>query len=121
MSFSATITGHWSTLLAVRGVSATITRAGVSSTATVLLARAEAEAVTNREARTEADAQDVIVRVSDYKFSNVVSAPAIGDRIVATVASVATTFEVRPSSVSEQHCRHTDETRSCWRIHTKRV
>jgi len=126
MSHASTIAAHWATLLRLRGVPAVIARGeDTCEVSRVLLARADAESVTSREVRFEADLQDVICRVSDYApaYSAPVtpSAPQTGDQITVEVAGQTVTLEVRPQSTSQQVARHTDETRQFWRISTKIV
>lgn len=126
MTFAADISNHWAALIAARGVAAVIVRGEDRCDVTrLLLARADAEAVTSRESRAEADRQDVIVAVSDYapRYAGPTTAtrPESGDQILVTVDGYDLTLEARPTGGSDRPARHTDETRQYWRISTKVV
>lgn len=121
MSHATIIAAHYRALSRRRGVAAVLSRGDATcDVEKVVLGRADSEAVTTKESRLAKDVQDIIVRVSDYKPTGPVSAPLKGDKLVATVADEVLTFEVRPPSGSQDHCRHADsQTKLYWRLFTK--
>ena len=120
MSLENVIAIHTRSLLRSRGLEATLQR-GVASEAVanrVVLGMSEAVATSNREARFEADTQEVLLLAADYKVLGVAVPPQRGDKFRVTRAGVALTLEVLPQGDSEQ-CSRLDASGVQLRVHTK--
>ena len=120
MSLENVITIHTKSLLRSRGLEATLQR-GVASEAVanrVMLGMSEAVATTSREAKFEADTQEVLLLAADYRVAGVAVQPQRGDKFRVTRAGVALTLEVLPQGDSEQ-CSRLDSSGVQLRVHTK--
>lgn len=103
---NTSVQNHWNRLKRSNGLSAEITSLDPSwenRNATIVLARVDSQAVTNREVTYEADAQDILVDVYEYQGRE----PQVGDKFVycrqiTKALSETVTAEARPASDSEQ-------------------
>ena len=66
--------------------------------------------------------RDYLFAVADFAaFGFATPSPLIGDRISETIGGTAVTFEVMTPDSGEPAVRYSDQTRTVWRVHTKRV
>lgn len=65
--------------------------------------------------------RDYLFAVADLVLGGQPVAPKPGDRVTETIAGVATTFEVVSPETGEPAVRYSDQTRTVWRVHAKRV
>jgi hypothetical protein len=111
---------HVLTLIAVRGIAATISRGTNSATVQVVLGRANNGSLTKENMRFEMDAQDILMRSADYLINGTLTEPMADDQISIVMQGKTQTFEVRPTSDSQQ-CFNNDPTGTVLRIHTKLI
>lgn len=98
---------------------ATIARGGSNCSATIVLARTDATALTTREAVIEADAQDFLILTADYKPTGAATNPQDADTITyVSPAGKTVVAEVRPPSESAQ-CYNAWRGDEVLRVHTK--
>lgn len=72
------------------------------------------------EATTEWAERDYLIRVEDWATAGLTGEPQRGDRITETINEVDHVFELFPA-VGEPPWRWSDEDRTTYRVHTKRV
>lgn len=116
----AGIAAHFRTLFRLEGIAAVITRPSPSGScaATIVLGRTEQLAGETDAFTVEADAQDLIVKASDYK-PGTVSEPHLNDQITATIGDVETTWRVVVRS-GQQVFRRMDPKGTYLRVFCKR-
>ena len=110
------------TLAADAGSSLSYTRAGGATVAlTCRAGRSQFSADDRAPKRVEWAERDYLIEVADFAaaFGSSVK-PSNGDRIAETINGVACVFEVKPPS-GETGWRFSDNTRTVYRVHTKRV
>lgn len=64
--------------------------------------------------------RDYLIPVADLTSSGTAFEPARGDRITETIGGIATTFEVI-AQLGEPEWRFSDQDRTLYRVHTKKV
>lgn len=109
----------FSTLQANDPIQATIARGVASCSATIVLGRTDATALTTREAVIEADAQDFLILTADYKPTGSATDPQDADTITYTSPAGKTVVaELRPPSEAAQ-CFNAWRGDEVLRVHTK--
>lgn len=108
---------------AARGVSATYTR---GSTAVPLVVW-DGRTLFSRQPKEPGGAaavwgdRDYLFAVSDLVAAGIPGTPQLGDRVTETIGGTAVTFEITTPDTGEPAVRFSDQTRTVWRVHTKRV
>jgi hypothetical protein len=108
---------------AARGVTATYTRGATS----VPLVVWDGRTLFSRQPTEPGGAsavwgdRDYLFAVADLAAAGIAGRPVDGDRITETIGGVALTFEIMTPETGEDSVRHSDQTRTVWRVHTKRV
>lgn len=111
----------FATLRSLEPLAVTIARGAGSCTATAVLGRTDATAITTREAVIEADAQDILILAADYKPTGTATDPRDADTITYTSPAGKTVIaEVRPPGESAQ-AFNTWRGDEVVRVHTKIV
>lgn len=120
MSLDTVITIHTKSLLRSRGLAATLQHGAATESVAnrVVLGMSEAVATTSREAKFEADTQEVLLLAADYRVAGVTVQPQRGDKFRVTRAGLLLTLEVLPQGDSEQ-CSRIDASGVQLRVHTK--
>lgn len=107
------------TLRSLDPIAATIARGSGSCSASIVLGRTDATAITTREAVIEADAQDFLILAADYAPSGTATDPRDADTISYVSPSGKTVIaEVRPPSAAAQ-AFNTWRGDEVIRVHTK--
>ena len=65
--------------------------------------------------------RDYLIAVADLAAAGVAGMPTTGDRITETIAGVPVVFEAMVPDTNEPEARFSDQTRTVYRVHTKRV
>jgi hypothetical protein len=71
-------------------------------------------------ARLDAE-RDYVFPVAALVLGGAAVTPRKGDRVTEVIAGTPTTFEVVPPTADEREWRYSDQTRTAYRVHTKRV
>jgi hypothetical protein len=108
------------------GVSVTYTRdAGTPQEQSVQITaipgqqRSTADPNQNQVGRVDSVARDYVIRVADLPgLVEQTWVPRSGDRVIETIAGIATTFVVTPTA-TEACWRYTDQTHTAIRVHTQ--
>lgn len=104
-----------------RGVTVTYSRAGVGSvTLTAWLGRTQDQA-DGQGVRVEYGDRDYLVEAADLVLGGSAVEPRDADRVTETINGVAVVFEVMPLNTGAAGWRWSDDARTCYRVHTKRV
>lgn len=104
-----------------KGVTVTYTRLGVGSvTLTAWVGRTQ-DAAEGENIRIEFGDRDYLIEAADLVLGGVAVEPKDADRITETINGTSVTFEVMPLNTGSAGWRWSDDGRTAYRLHTKRV